>query len=79
MAYLRVHVTFPTEKIKEPVIYQIGHEYKVITNVRRADVTDKTGWIDLELTGDAGEIERAVEGMRHKGVGVDPIERNVIE
>ncbi len=79
MAYLRVHVTFPTEKIKEPVIYQIGHEYKVITNVRRADVTDKTGWIDLELTGEVGEIERAVEGMRNKGVGVDPIERNVIE
>ncbi len=79
MAYLRVHVTFPTEKIKEPVIYQIGHEYKVITNVRRADVTDKTGWIDLELTGEVGEIERAIEGMKNKGVGVDPIERNVIE
>jgi hypothetical protein len=74
-----VHVTFPTEKIKEPVIYQIGHEYKVITNVRRADVTDKTGWIDLELTGEVGEIERAIEGMKKKGVGVDPIERNVIE
>jgi hypothetical protein len=29
--------------------------------------------------GDAGEIERAIEGIRKKGVIVDPIELNVVE
>lgn len=79
MASLKVHVTFPEEKIKDPIIYQIGKEYNVITNIRRADVTEKTGWVDLELTGDPKEIERAVEGLKKKGVIVDPIERNIIE
>ncbi len=79
MASIKVHVTFPEEKIKEPVIYQIGREYNVITNIRKADVTEKTGWVDLELTGDPKEIERAVEGLKKKGVIVDPIERNIIE
>ncbi len=79
MASLKVHVTFPEEKIKEPVIYQIGQEYRVVTNIRRADVTEKSGWVDLELNGDAREIERAVEGLKKKGVKVDPIEKNVIE
>jgi ABC-type methionine transport system ATPase subunit len=79
MASMKVHITFPENKIKEPVIYQIGQTYKVITNIRRADVTEKTGWVDLELTGDPKEIERAVEGLKKMGVKVDPIERNIIE
>lgn len=79
MANLKVHITFPEEKIRDPIIYQLGQEYKVITNIRRADVTEKTGWVDLELTGELSEIERAVEGLKKKGVKVDPIEKNVIE
>lgn len=79
MASLKVHITFPEEKIREPIIYQIGRDYKLITNIRRADVTEKTGWVDLELTGEPAEIERAVEGLKQKGVKVDPIERNIIE
>jgi L-aspartate semialdehyde sulfurtransferase ferredoxin len=79
MPHVKVHVQFPEDKIKEPVIYQIGHEYKIVTNVRRADVRETTGWMDLELTGDSTEIERAIVGLRTKGVVVDPIELNVVE
>ena len=79
MPSVKVHIQFPEDKIKEPVIYQIGHEYKVVTNVRRADVRETTGWMDLELTGDSTEIERAIAGLRNKGVIVDPIELNVVE
>ncbi len=79
MPRLRFHIRFPEDKIKEPVIYQIGHEYNVVTNVRRADVRETTGWMDVELTGETAEIERAVEGLRKKGVLVDPIELNVVE
>ncbi len=79
MANLRVRVSFPEDKITEPVIYQIGREYNLTTNIRRADVTEKTGWVDLELTGEAEEIERGIEGLKRKGVRVDPIEKNIIE
>ena len=79
MPNVKVHVQFPENKIKEPIIYQIGHEFKVITNVRRADVRETTGWMDLELTGESPEIDRAIAGLRKKGVIVDPIELNVVE
>ncbi|MBA5870119.1 MAG: FeS-binding protein [Nitrospira sp. CR2.1] len=79
MTSLRFHIRFPENKIKEPIIYQIGHEYKVVTNVRRADVRETTGWMDLELTGETAEIERAIDGIRTKGCVVDPIELNVVE
>ena len=79
MPNMKFHIRFPEDKIKEPIIYQIGHAFKVVTNVRRADVRETTGWMDLELVGDSTEIERAVAGLRKKGVIVDPIELNVVE
>jgi len=79
MASLKVHITFPEGKIREPIIYQIGRDYQVVTNIRKADVTEKTGWVDLELSGDPKEIERAVQDLKKKGVIIDPIEKNIIE
>jgi len=79
LANLKVHITFPEEKIREPIIYEVGKKYKIVTNVRRADVNEKTGWVDLELTGEVAEIEEAVQWMKQRGVKVDPIERNIIE
>jgi hypothetical protein len=79
MAHLRFHIRFPEDKIREPIIYQIGREYNIVTDVRRADVRDTTGWADVELSGDIVEIERAIAGLRAKGCVVDPIELNVVE
>jgi len=30
--------TFPPELIKDPIIYNLGRQFKVVTNIRRADV-----------------------------------------
>lgn len=79
MASFKIRLSFPEEKIKEPIIYNIGHEFKVVTNIRKADVQEKTGWVELELTGDPAEIDKAVKSLKLKGVKVEPIERNIIE
>lgn len=79
MASFKIRISFPEEKIKEPIIYKIGHEFKVVTNIRRADVREKTGWVELELNGEPAEIEKAVASLKTKGVKVEPIERNIIE
>lgn len=79
MSHLRFHIRFPEEQIRQPIIYQIGREYNVVTDVRRADVRETTGWADVEFSGDTAEIERAVAGLRAKGCVVDPIELNVVE
>ncbi len=79
MAKLRFHIRYPEEKIPEPILYQIGHEYKIVTSIRRADVRETTGWLDVEFTGEADEIDKAINGLRQKGCMVDPIELNVVE
>lgn len=79
MSLKRVKFTFPENLIKEPLIYNLGHEFRVITNVRMADVDENTGWVMLELEGDAAEIDRSLAWAQGKGVRVDPVAGDVIE
>ena len=79
MAVKRVRFTFPEGLIKEPVIYRLGHEFPVITNVRMADVDEHTGWVVLEIEGDADEIEKSLAWAQERGVRVDPVGGDVVE
>lgn len=78
MTTMRVHLRFPPEIVKRPVVYEIGHAFDIVTNIRRANITLEEGWADMEIKGESGEIEKAVEALRSWGVRVDPIEGDVI-
>jgi len=75
----KVYLTFPENLIKHPLIYQAGHDYKVVTNIRSASITDMVGIVALEMTGEASEVEGAIKYFKDNGVTVEPIEINVIE
>ena len=79
MARRRVKFTFPTQLITEPVIYELGHRYKVVTNIRRADVREEMGWVVLELEGSEDEIANGLEWVTGTGVRVDSVSGDVIE
>ena len=79
MATKRVRFTFDPNQIREPVIYQLGHEFAVVTNIRMADVDESVGWVVLELEGERDEIERSIAWAQSRGVRVDPIEGDVLE
>ncbi|HEY8738776.1 MAG TPA: NIL domain-containing protein [Candidatus Dormibacteraeota bacterium] len=74
MARTTVRLTFQRETLNVPVIYQIGKDFKVVTNIRRAEVGNETGWADLDLDGDQPEIDRALEYCRSRGVEVQRLE-----
>ncbi len=79
MAKRRVMFTFPPDLIKEPIIYNLGHKFKVVTNIRRADVSENKGWVVLELEGEDKEIDKGVAWVAGKGVRVDPIVGDIME
>ncbi len=79
MAKREVMFTFPRQLIKEPVIYKLGKEFDVITNIRRADVSENKGWVVLELEGEEKAIERGIAWVRSQGVRVDPVPGDVVE
>ena len=63
----------------QPVIYRLGKEFEIVTNIRRADVDRDEGWVLLELTGEPDELERGVAYLEGQGVRVDPVEGDLVE
>lgn len=79
MAKRRVMFTFPTELIQEPIIYNLGRRFDVVTNIRRADVSENKGWVVLELEGEEEDIEQGIVWVGAKGVRVDPVIGDALE
>jgi len=79
MTKKQVMFTFPPELIKEPIIYNLGQQFKIVTNIRRADVNGDKGWVVLELEGEGEDIERGIAWVTGKGVRVDPVGGDIVE
>jgi hypothetical protein len=79
MAKQRVKFTFVSELITLPIIYELGKNFSLVTNIRRADVTEDRGWVILEIEGQIEEIERGLEWVASKGVRVDPVQGDIVE
>ena len=78
MAKQRVRFTFPPEHIQEPIIYLLGKNFNVVTNIRRADVTDNQGWVMLEVEGNQQDIDKGLAWVVSKGVRVDRVGGDVL-
>lgn len=74
MASRRVYLTYLDEAMKEPLIYELGHKFKVVTNIRGATIKEDIGLVTLEITGDEEEIDAGIDWIQSMGVKVDPIE-----
>ena len=67
------HLTFPEHLVREPVVYRLGQEFDVRTNIRRANVDELVAWFLIEVDGDEADVDRAVRWLRQEGVAVDRI------
>jgi ABC-type methionine transport system ATPase subunit len=68
-----VHCTFPKEMIREPLLYNLGRDFRVVPNIRGATISDEIGLVYLELEGAEAEIERAIEYLASRGVTIQPV------
>ena len=79
MAKRQVMFTFPQELIRESIIYTLSHQFEIVTNIRRADVSEDRGWVVLELEGEEKDIEQGIAWVTSKGVRVDPVIGDIVE
>ena len=75
----RIYLTYPKEAIKEPLIYEAGKRFGVVTNIRQATISETIGLVALELDGTSEDIDKAIDYFTEKGVKVEPIELDIIE
>ena len=67
-----VMLTFSSENISEPIIYNLGQQFNLMTNIRLANLAEERGWIVLELDGEENDIEAGLAWATSKGVRVEP-------
>jgi ABC-type methionine transport system ATPase subunit len=72
----KVFLTFPQRLLKEPIIYNLGKSFSVVTNIRGASVTDEIALVALLLEGEAAEIDRALQYLAGFGVKVENLEED---
>ena len=77
--FKRLWLTYPKKVIQQPAIYELGHKFHVVTNIRQASVTEEVGIVSLELLGTRVEIKKAIKWLEGLGIKVEPVEINVIE
>ena len=78
MPLRRVTFTFKADLIQRPVIYELGKKFDIVTNVRRAEVGQDTGWVILELEGSLDEIDRGLAWVAELGVDINPLDGDIL-
>jgi hypothetical protein len=73
MAKRRVMLTFQPNVSSEPIIYELGKQFHLVTNIHRANAAEDRGWIELELEGAEKDIEAGIGWAASRGVRVDAI------
>lgn len=79
MVKRRVIFTFSQELVQEPVIYTLSQQFNLVTNIRRADISEEEGWAVVELEGDENDIEQGIAWVTSRGVRVDPADGDIAE
>ena len=76
MVRQRLMLTFPLELSTEPILYNLGHQFRVVTNLRRADMSFEQGWMEMDIEGEEEEIEESIMWLTGRGVRVETIEED---
>lgn len=66
-----VKLVFPSDQIKEPVVYTMAKKFDVVPNIRRARVTATVGEMTLELEGKDDVLAQAIKYLEAKGIKVE--------
>ena len=75
----RLWLMYPPRLITNPIIWQLGQKFPLVTNVRQCSVTDEIGIVCLELEGARAQIKAAIKWLEKQGIRVEPVEINVLE
>ena len=79
MSGRHMFISFPEALVARPVLYEVMQEFKVVPNIRRADVDAHSGWVILELTGDTAAIDSAIAHLQELGCICNTMEGDLVE
>ena len=75
---LKLFVSFPEERVAQPIIYELVKRFDVVPNIRRANVEAHSGWMILELAGGPEARGEAISYLESLGCTVNRMEGDVV-
>ena len=75
----RSWLTYPKALVDRPLIWELGQNFKIVTNIRQASISNDIGLVGLELSGEEDEVQKAMAFLAEEGVAVEPVELDVVE
>jgi len=74
----RYVLTFPPDKVDEPLTYNLIKDYRMEINILKADINaGKEGKLLLEFRTEEKEMERGLKYIKEKGIGVSPVSKQI--
>jgi hypothetical protein len=66
--------------VERPIIWQMSRKFPDVSfDIRQASVNNEIGIMAVLLTGEADQVQGAIDFLRSSGVTVEPIEKSVVE
>ena len=78
MTSKRLHLTFPEQLVRQPIISHMVLEHGIEVNIRRADVDEHVGWMVLEVSGEENAVAQAQEWLRGQGIEVNDVDGDIV-
>lgn len=79
MAKKALHLFFPKNLIKEPIMYLVARDNNLLLNIRRAKITAEAGEATVELEGEQRDLDKAEKIFRERGVKVESVLGDIVE
>ncbi len=78
MPVIRVRIAARTaDQAREPILYRLGKDFHIVTNLRRASLSEEGGYAEVDLEGPLEEVQRAIAWLHTTGLHVDALQRSV--
>jgi len=74
MAKRKMKLTLPAELVTEPLVYNLGREYRLVAQIQRASLHEGKGLVVLDVEGSADDINQGVAWLTARGVEIEPLE-----
>lgn len=66
----RFRLTYPLGLLDKPILYTLIRRFDILTNIRSASVSQKDGWLIVDMEGEQAEVEAGVAWAREQGVEI---------
>jgi len=78
MALEQYTLTFSKSMADRPILANLSKHYNFTTVLRKAQLSDSAGWVQVSFAGDRDEIQRALTELITQGVLVNPVHLNAL-